>query len=104
MKLCETRENMDMGMGMDRYGIARSICSLLSSAYMRVKHLKLPDGTPKSRLPRLSGHDRAQSTHLEPVSESGAALQVPKQGEKSKSGRRKDLAEKVETTAISGQD
>jgi len=30
--------------------------------------------SPKSRLPRLSGHDRAQSTHLEPVSESGAPL------------------------------
>ncbi|KAL1999029.1 hypothetical protein VTN02DRAFT_5164 [Thermoascus thermophilus] len=30
--------------------------------------------SPKSRLPRLSGHDRAHSTHLEPVSESGAPL------------------------------
>lgn len=31
--------------------------------------------SPKTRIPRLSGHDRSHSTHLEPVSESGAPLQ-----------------------------
>ncbi|KAL4771379.1 hypothetical protein BDW60DRAFT_61645 [Aspergillus nidulans var. acristatus] len=30
--------------------------------------------SPKTRIPRLSGHDRARSTHLETVSESGAPL------------------------------
>lgn len=31
-------------------------------------------GSPRTRIPRLSGHDRTHSTHLETVSESGAPL------------------------------